>query len=86
MKKISREEIIRLNRDGKTNSEIRKELGCSLTTISKCLRESGLVNNFTNPKLVLEKIKALYLLGKTNEQIAKELGISKTTARKYTNC
>lgn len=85
MKTINKEEIIRLNKEGKTNSEIRKELGYSLTTISKYLEESGLVNNSTNPKSVLERIKGLYLLRKTNSEIANELGISKTTARKYTN-
>lgn len=85
MKIVNKEEIIKLNKEGKTNSEIRKELGYSLTTISKYLEEQGLVNNSTNPKLILEKIKELYSLGKTNSEIANELGISKTTARKYTN-
>lgn len=84
MKKINKEKIILLNKEGKTNSEIKKELGYSLTTISKYLKKQKLVNNFTNPKLLLEKIKELYLLGKTNSEIANKLGISKTTARKYT--
>lgn len=84
MKTVNKEEIIQLNKEGKTNSKIREELGYSLTTISKYLEESGLVNNSTNPKSVLERIKELYSLGKTNSEIANELRISKTTARKYT--
>lgn len=37
-----KKEVIKLNLEGKTNTEIRSITGHSLTTISKYLKESGL--------------------------------------------
>lgn len=42
---IDKELIIKLNKNGKTCQEIRDELGYSLTTIRKYIKESGLKTN-----------------------------------------
>lgn len=79
---IKEEEILKLNSEGKSNSEIRKILGYSLTTISKYLSKNNLYNNATNLNL-LPKILELHNCGKTVIEISNILKISKTTTRKY---
>lgn len=86
MKTIDKCAIIKLNSEGKTNSEIRCILGYSLTTISKYLKSENLTNNVTSLTTTLDKVKQLWKAGKTNTEIANILKISKTTVRKYTTC
>ena len=84
---IDKERIIQLNKDGKTCQEIRDELGYSLTTIRKYIKENGLKTN--SKKIVvdnniLDKILKYINEGKTNLEIASILNMSPTTVRKYT--
>lgn len=79
-----KEEVIKLNLEGKTNTEIRSITGHSLTTISKYLKESGLFTRRASKEKSLDSIKLLLDEGKTNFEIASILNISPTTVRKYT--
>lgn len=58
---IDKERIIQLNREGKTCQEIRDELGYSLTTIRKYIKENGLKEKF-NIETTLETSNGQYLI------------------------
>lgn len=81
---INEELILQLHYSGKKNSEIRKETGYSLTTITKYLKKHDLSNNYTSVINTVDKVKQLVESGYTNLEVAKLLKISPTTARKYT--
>ena len=84
---IDKELIIKLNKSGKTCQEIRDELGYSLTTIRKYIKESGLKTNSKKSIIdnnILNKISVYIDEGKTNLEIANILNMSPTTVRKYT--
>lgn len=84
---IDKEKLLELHVSGKTCQEIRDELGYSLTTIRKYIRDAGYVPNSKICKLddvILNDVSKCLDEGKTNKEIATELGISPTTARKYT--
>lgn len=77
-------DIIRLNLEGKSNTEIKNITGHSLTIIRKYLKEAGLFSTRASADKLLKEIKRLVNLGKTNSEIAKILKASPTTIRKYT--
>lgn len=84
---IDKEKLLELHVSGKTCQEIRDELGYSLTTIRKYIRDAGYVPNSKICKLddaILNDVSRCLDEGKTNKEIATELGISPTTTRKYT--
>lgn len=86
LKKYMGEKIIDLIKQGKTFNEIKKELGCSLSTISYHCKKEGIVSKNTTKKTddqTIQKINELYESGLTCIQVSKKLGISKATVLKY---
>ena len=80
------EKIIELVKQGKTFKEIKKELGCALSTIAYHCKKEGIVSKNITKKTdeeTIQKINELYQSGLTCIQVAKELGVSKTTVLKY---
>ena len=81
-----KERILELVNQGKTYKDIKKELGCALSTIAYYCKKMGIVSkNITNKikNEVVEKINELYDSGMTCIEVSKELNISKTTVLKY---
>lgn len=82
------EEILELNKEGKTSQEIADILNMGESTVRRKLREAGVKNNIkrtrSNDPETIEKIKNLVEQGYTNKEIATILNMSPTTARKYT--
>lgn len=84
---VNKEKLLELHLAGKTCQEIRDELGYSLTTIRKYIKESGYETNTSISRInasVLSNIEELLNEGKTNSEIATSLNMSPTTIRKYT--
>lgn len=79
-----KEDVIRLNLEGKSNIDIKRITGHCLTTIRKYLKEANLLSNRSSKEKLLEKIKVLLNEGKTNLEISQILKASPTTIRKYT--
>lgn len=78
--------IIELVEKGTTFKEIKKELGCALSTIAYHCKKEGIESKNITKKIdddTIQKINELYQSGLTSIQVAKELGISKTTILKY---
>ena len=84
---VNKEQVIKLNKAGKTCQEIKDLIGGSLTTIRKYIKEGGLATNSKITRLdknVLNKVQDLWSQNKTNTEIAQELHMSPMTSRKYT--
>lgn len=85
---VNKNKIIELSENGLTCQEIKDQLGGSLTTIRKYIKEAGLQTNSKITRLnkeVLQNITNLLDNGYTNLEIATKLNMSKTTVRKYTH-
>lgn len=83
-----KERILKLVQDGLTYKQIKKELGCSLSTISYHCKNSNIESKHTQKKLndvEIKKIKDLYEETKSCIKVAKILGLSKSTVLKYIN-
>jgi DNA-binding CsgD family transcriptional regulator/transcription elongation factor Elf1 len=81
-----KEKIIALVKQGKTYKEIKKELGCALSTIAYHCKKEGILNENMFKKIdiaTIQKINELYQSGLTSIQVAKELDIAKSTVLKY---
>lgn len=81
-----KERILKLVEDGLTYKQIKKELGCSLSTISYHCKNNSIESKHTQKKLSddeIIKIKDLYEETKSCIKVAKILGFSKSTVLKY---
>lgn len=81
-----KEKIIELVKQGKTYKEIKKELGCALSTIAYHCKKEDIINENMIKKIdsdTIHKINELYQSGLTSIQVSKELGIAKSTVLKY---
>ncbi len=86
MKKVLKEEILKLRGEGKKYDEIRDILKCTKSVISYHCRRAGIDNPNDIRRLSKEKIKSidkLYLEGNSSDEIANILDCSKTTVLKY---
>lgn len=80
-----KEKIIKLRKDGKTYNEIKKELGCSKSTISYHCRKLNISDPVKDNKLsdsIIEGIKCDSVNLSTAE-ICEKYGIGETSVRKY---
>jgi len=86
MKKVLKNEIITLRKQGKKYSEIRKELGCTMSVISYHCKQEGISSEMARNKPLKEeqeKMNSLYKEGKTLNEISKTLKRGRNTIRKY---
>lgn len=86
MKKVLKEEILKLRGEGKLYKEIRKELGCTMSLISYYCKNLGLSDPNVNRKPTreeIDKINLLYSEGMQIAKIVKIVGFTKGTVRKY---
>lgn len=80
------DKIIEMVKNGFTFKEIKKELGCSLSTISYHCKKNNIESLHIDKKLneyVINEIKKLYDETKSSLKVSRILGISKTTVLKY---
>lgn len=78
--------ILELVKSGLSYKEIKKELGCGLSTISYHCKKEGIKSKHTSQKIdidTIHKINELYQSGLTANEVGKNLGISKKTILKY---
>ena len=76
------EELQRLVEDGKTRTEIAKELGVSRATVDRGMQQyhlTGIQKRGRRPKYDVEKLRKYVETDKTNQEIAELMGVSKTT-------
>ena len=81
-----KDKILELVKDGYTYKEIRKELGCTLSTIAYHCKRNGIKSSHTVDRLSdvkIEEIKKLYDEIKSSTKVSKILGVSKTSVLKY---
>lgn len=77
-------EVVRLNKNGLTNTEIAKYLDIGISTIYRKTRKLGITPISKNtPKLSAKEYKKLYSLGLNDEQVAKISGLSQATVWNY---
>lgn len=78
-KKERLEKIRQMYEEGMSVSNMAKELGCSISTASECLKESGIKEKKTKENT--KKVQEMYSAGKTTMQICDELKVTTTFVR-----
>jgi DNA-binding CsgD family transcriptional regulator len=81
-----KDKILKLIEKGLTYKEIKKELGCAISTISYHCKMNKVENKNINKKTdidTINEINRLYEILKSSDKVAKELKISKKTILKY---
>lgn len=80
--RVDHGEIIMLNKQGISQSQIAKKLKCGLSTVCEVLKSNGIHTHLKRRKIDVPKVLELRKLGMTNPQIAEKLGINRYSIAK----
>lgn len=84
MKRVLKEEIIKLRSEGKTYEEIRKVLNCTKSVISYHCKNAGIATGYNKPSTEeIEMANRLYSEGKNLSEVASVVGRTRQCIKAY---